>query len=163
MNRALLQQCLDDFLDIQERVEESEWGACRTNAEIEADGDTWYIISKLRSELAKPEPEPVGEVQEYDDYGYPWRRVSVYERAIAEIPVGTKVYAAPTEPNCKFPTCHSQEYQDKLVQEILGQEPVAYMLTTRNFGLGGETWDTTEYRDYLWDYDCVPLYTKGTP
>ena len=52
--------------------------------------------------------------------------------------------------------------QDKLVQEILGQEPVAYMLTTRNFGLGGETWDTTEYRDYLWDYDCVPLYTKGT-
>ena len=42
-------------------------------------------------------------------------------------------------------------------------EPVAYMLTTRNFGLGGETWDTTEYRDYQWDSDCVPLYTKGTP
>ncbi len=40
-------------------------------------------------------------------------------------------------------------------------EPAAYMLTTRNFGLGGETWDTTEYRDYPWDYDCVPLYTKG--
>ncbi len=41
-------------------------------------------------------------------------------------------------------------------------EPVAYMLTTRNFGLGGETWDTTEYRDYQWEYDCVPLYTAPT-
>lgn len=55
--------------------------------------------------------------------------------------------------------------QEALKAELVKPEPepVAYMLTTRNYGLGGETWDTTEYRDYPWDSDCVPLYTKGTP
>ena len=122
------------------------------------------VMNALLDELEKPEPEPVG--HQFQSRDGNWCEIvnqQHYEVTLADgsWPI-RPVYAAPTEPNCKFPTCHSQEYQDKLVQEILGQEPVAYMLTTRNFGLGGETWDTTEYRDYLWDYDCVPLYTKGT-
>ncbi len=62
----------------------------------------------------------------------------------------------------------SYEVGKKLMDDIEAElakpepEPVAYMLTKRIFGLGGETWDTTEYRDYQWEYDCEPLYTKGT-
>ena len=122
------------------------------------------IMEALKAELEKPEPEPVG--HQFQSRDGNWCEIVNQQHYEATLADGSwpirPVYAAPTEPNCKFPTCHSQEYQDKLVQEILWQEPVAYMLTTRNFGLGGETWDTTEYRDYLWDYDCVPLYTKGT-
>lgn len=37
-------------------------------------------------------------------------------------------------------------------------EPVAWTLKTRNYGLDAETWDTVEYRDYKWDENCEPLF-----
>lgn len=90
MNRALIQQVLDALEKLAEQsdcdIDPFTFGRYGGNLAIQA----------LRAELAKPEPEPVGEVQAYDDYGYPWKRVSVHERVITEIPVGTKVYATPT-------------------------------------------------------------------
>lgn len=152
MNRELMKQCLDALKQ------------CTYDEEgYLLNPDNEDVIEALRAELAKKEPEPVGhQFQSRDGNWCDFLNQKHYEDTLADgsWPVRA-IYAAPPEPNCKFPTCHSQAYQDKLVNEILEQEPVAYMLTTRNFGLGGETWDTTEYRDYQWDSDCVPLYTKG--
>lgn len=45
--------------------------------------------------LATVGVEPVGEVVEYNDYGFPWKRIQyTYDSEIAELPLGTKVYTA---------------------------------------------------------------------
>lgn len=115
MNRALLQQCLEAFRAANRAVS-AEHVSLLTEAA--------YLA--VKAELEKPEPEPVAymltkrifglggetwDTTEYRDYQWEYDCVPLY--------------AAPIEPNCKFPTCHSQEYQDKLVQEILEPEPVA--------------------------------------
>ena len=55
------------------------------------------IDAALREATAEPvvEPAPVGEVVAYKDSSHQWKRIRGYERAIAELPVGAKVYASP--------------------------------------------------------------------
>lgn len=55
-------------------------------------------IDALRAALAQPSEdtrnlEVVGEVIACDDNGHPWKRISGFEWQLAELPVGTKVYA----------------------------------------------------------------------
>lgn len=115
MNRALLEQAISTIGYYA--------SVC---GEDDQDTPAKQTIEALKAELEKPEPEPVAymltkrifglggetwDTTEYRDYQWEYDCVPLY--------------AAPTEPNCKFPTCHSQEYQDKLVQEILEPEPVA--------------------------------------
>ena len=79
------------------------------------------VMEALRQELEKPEPEPYGWTVSGTSHIYTHSLAFAAAEADAKRAGGTAIplYAAPTEPNCKFPTCHSQEYQDKLVQEIL--------------------------------------------
>lgn len=123
MNRELMKQCLD-VLDGAEQMN----SARPERFEIDLTAEQIDTLSAaLRAELAKPEPEPVG--HQFQSRDGNWCEIVNQQHYEATLADGSwpirPVYAAPTEPNCKFPTCHSQEYQDKLVQEILGQEPVA--------------------------------------
>ena len=100
MNRALLQQALD-------ALQVATTPLARERQEV------LRCIEALRAELAKPDPEPVAywfpKAEQFcvaDPRGRPFAKV--FE----------PLYASPVEPNCKFPTCHSQEYQAKLVEEI---------------------------------------------
>lgn len=122
-------------------------------------------IAALKAELAKPEPKVVAwqERQEGKHKFGAWYHCSPRsfsaprEKDCAGIKYQWRpLYAAPTEPNCKFPTCHSQEYQDKLVQEILGQEPIAWLSTDC---IGERYLCFTKPTDHD---PVVPLYTKGT-
>ena len=152
MNRALLQQALDEL----------------RNASPDTDyGDEWQkhiaAIEALKVELAKPKPEPVaymlttrnfglgGETWDTTEYrDYPWAYDCV------------PLYAAPTEPNCKFPVCHSQEYQDKLVQEIL-DEPYGYVSEHNCTGPFKHQFHLTQ--ETIYPDNCksiTPVYTKGT-
>ena len=61
--------------------------------------DSWVRASqKLYAALAEDkQPEPVGEVEAYDDYGHPWKRISGYGWELAKLPIGAKVYACPPQ------------------------------------------------------------------
>lgn len=102
MSRELLEQALDAL----EQCTYDEEGYL-------LNPDNEEVIEALRAELAKPEPEPVAYwIPKADQFC-----VAKTDRPFAK--AWEPLYAAPTEPNCRFPICHSQEYQDKLVQEIL--------------------------------------------
>ena len=123
------------------------------------------VMEALKEELAKPEldkPEPVAYRHGFDGYGWLYTDNGDGSSWRDNVPTDAEpLYAAPTEPNCKFPTCHSQEYQNKLVQEILGQEPEPY------------AWVFVPHNELLWPDEVehktpceatgyIPLYTKGT-
>ncbi len=114
MNRALLQQALDALENINGEIHIGGYADGFTHVWEESDA----AIEALRAELEKPQPEPVGYVNsdELDNM--------LEDRDATLSPTKTgwytrPLYAAPTEPNCRFPTCHSQECQEKLVHEIL--------------------------------------------
>ncbi len=155
MNRALIQQVLDALEKLAEQsdcdIDPFTFGRYGGNLAIQA----------LRAELAKPEPEPVG--HQFQSRDGNWCEIVNQQHYEATLADGSwpirPVYAAPTEPNCKFPTCHSQEYQDKLVQEILGQEPIGWATVAqlkRGASMEGAT--PPSFMNGL-----IPLYTKGTP
>ena len=122
------------------------------------------VMTTLKAELAKPEPEPAaymlttrnfglgGETWDTTEYrDYPWDSDCV------------PLYAAPTEPHCKFPTCHSQEYQNKLVQEIL-DEPYGYVSEHR-WLIGDNSHEFHFKLETIYQNNCTsitPVYTKGT-
>lgn len=120
MNRALLEQAISTIGYYA--------SVC---GEDDQDTPAKQTIEALKAELAKHEPEQAAldwvNLQNAADEIV--RNKPTWKRFIDGTPLANDIacwmadfaleYAAPTEPNCKFPTCHSQEYQDKLVQEIL--------------------------------------------
>lgn len=159
MNRELMKQCVEVMDALREWI-----AAVPADIPLPAmpgvDGD-WLdsVHEALKAELEKPEPEPYGWTVSgiCRIYKGDYAEKATKDEA-ARCGVGYKaipLYAAPTEPNCKFPTCHSQEYQDKLVQEILGQEPVAW-LSTDCIGERYLCFTKPTDNDHV-----VPLYTKG--
>ena len=106
MNHALAQQCLEALARLSEnnQVEFSD---------IE-------LIEALRAELAKPETEPYAWMF-WKNNELLWPDKVEHKtpcKAAGYIPL----YVAPTEPNCRFPTCHSQEYQEKLAEDIVKEQ-----------------------------------------
>lgn len=126
MNRALLEQAISTIGYYA--------SVC---GEDDQDTPAKQTIEALKAELAKHEPEQaaLNWVNLQNAAAEIVRNKLIWKRFIDGTPLANDIacwmadfaleYAAPTEPNCKFPTCHSQEYQDKLVQEILEPEPVA--------------------------------------
>ena len=57
-----LKLTLEELFAYQHLVD-SEWGSCRSNEQIEIDGDTNPVITALKEVLAQPEQEPNGYVQ----------------------------------------------------------------------------------------------------
>ena len=121
-------------------------------------------IHELKAKLAElDKPEPVAYRHGFDGYGWLYTDNGDGSSWRDNVPTDAEpLYAAPTERNCKFPTCHSQEYQNKLVQVILGQEPEPY------------AWVFVPHNELLWPDEVehktpceatgyIPLYTKGTP
>lgn len=52
-------------------------------------------VKAIAGEVGFPTSEPVGEIEE-DKEGYPWKRIGyIHAWRIADLPVGTKLYAAP--------------------------------------------------------------------
>ncbi len=113
MNRELLKQVLDAL----------KLAVLRSEKIIDKEYDA--AIAALQAELAKPEPKPVGYV--YWNKGHADGALDNQN-----LKPGTPLYAAPTEPNCRFPTCHSQEFQSRLADEV-ASELITHIPAPRGF------------------------------
>ena len=119
MSRAILQQALDALKDVAQTLAWQQWGAHLGYTDnVSSTSDAVHIaktaISALEAELAKPDPEPVGYV--YWNKGHAEGAMDTQN-----LKPGTPLYAAPTESNCRFPTCHSQEFQTNLANDVASE------------------------------------------
>ena len=85
-----LKLALEELL-IYQLLVDSEWGSCRSNKQIEIDGDTNPVITAIKEALAQPEQEPVATVT--SETGNPDVTMSWWHEPA--LPVGTKLYTAP--------------------------------------------------------------------
>lgn len=112
MNKPLLKQALDALLASRCYVDVEG-----SDAELDVHRD---VIAALDAELAKPDPEPVAWIMDHASWSLPIVQIAE-PTSLGLRSIMRPLYAAPTEPNCRFPTCHSQEFQDKLADEVASE------------------------------------------
>ena len=99
VDKALLESVLESHIKVLDTLR--DWTNSDDFLWIQYSDETMQNEAlTLREALTESavEPEPIGEVVACNDHGHPWKRVSGYEWSLAELPIGTKVYASPPPP-----------------------------------------------------------------